>query len=87
MKVSERPLAAKRDSRVRGLSGFLLAASFIAMLAGCHRLEFYEREVLASPWMTDAADPAEVHWVRKKTNSREGSVGGDSAAGGGCGCY
>ncbi len=60
----------------------------IALLSGCHTVEYYEREALASPWMQFDEDPAEIHWLEKTLFTREGSVGGvGTSAGGGCGCY
>lgn len=63
------------------LAGLLLAGT---LAQGCAHVAPYERERLAHPTMTtaDLARPSEQH-VRAV---HEGAVGGDTSAGGGCGC-
>jgi hypothetical protein len=67
-------------SRSAGLLGivFVLAAS------ACGRVAPYERARLAHPNMTtsDVAGPGEEHM----RSVQEGAMGGESGAGGGCGC-
>ena len=60
---------------------------FLAILvSGCAPVKPYEREYLSVRAMRPTAEAAEdafrAHWQE----SREGSVGGFGAAGGGCGC-
>ncbi len=63
-----------------------LALALASWLGGCATVRPEEREYLAEPAMTFSAggmtDAHEEHVL----NNREGSFGGGSAKGGGCGC-
>lgn len=64
----------------------LVGAALLLSLAGCATVRPEEREYLAEPAMTfnsgGMTDAHEEHVL----NNREGSYGGGSAKGGGCGC-
>ena len=62
----------------------MILALLLITATSCTHVAPYERERLAHPTMTtsDLARPSEGH-VRAV---QEGAVGGDAAAGGGCGC-
>ena len=68
----------------------LLALSGIGLLSGCGGIEPwvkpYERDRLADPIMALDADPVSSAYLQHVYESREGSRGGEGAAGGGCGC-
>lgn len=57
-----------------------------AAVPGCVRVAPWEREHLAHPSMRLEDDPDEAVLEQHFLESREGSVGGFGAAGGGCGC-
>jgi hypothetical protein len=61
-------------------------ALLLSVLAasGCAHVAPYEREQLAHPSMA-SSDPARVSESHVRA-VQEGAVGGDAAAGGGCGC-
>ena len=54
--------------------------------AGCVRVRPYQREYLATRAMDPSTETAENRFRQHWQESREGSVGGFGAAGGGCGC-
>jgi hypothetical protein len=57
----------------------------IVTVTGCAMVKPYQRELLAQPGMTVGSTPdsdAEQHMLE----SREASLGGFGASGGGCGC-
>lgn len=64
----------------------LLGALLVATSAGCVRVRPWERELLAGRTMRTADDPAEERLDGHVTEYREGSFGGESVGGGGCGC-
>jgi hypothetical protein len=57
------------------------------MLSGCSTVEPWERGTLAKPQMAPDPHPLQNSLSTHVYNSREAASGGDSAAGGGCGCY
>lgn len=67
----------------------LLALSFAGGLAlpGCAEVAPWERGNLAKPHMALEPDPVQRALRVHAYGSREAAAGGDSAGGGGCGCY
>ncbi len=63
-------------------------AAFIALtaLTGCATVKPQERSVLADPVMQFEGDPKAAAQIRHAIENREGSYGGASVSGGGCGC-
>jgi hypothetical protein len=63
-----------------------LVLALVGVLAGgCVTVKPQERAVLADPSMQFDSDPQAAQ-VRHAIENREGSYGGASVAGGGCGC-
>lgn len=58
-----------------------------ALSSGCANVEPWERGTLAKPQMASNPDPLQSTLSTHVYNSREAASGGDSAGGGGCGCY
>lgn len=56
------------------------------LLAGCASVKAYEREKLADPIMERQNQFAKQTLEQKFFSTREGSIGGASGIGGGCGC-
>ena len=54
--------------------------------SGCGGVKPYQREYLSVRAMQPGAEQAEDRFRAHWQSSREGSVGGFGAAGGGCGC-
>ncbi|MCC6301737.1 MAG: DUF4266 domain-containing protein [Gammaproteobacteria bacterium] len=68
--------------------GFLLSTfALAALLSGCAAVEPWERGTLAKPQMESPPHPLQGALSTHVYNSREAASGGDSAGGGGCGCY
>jgi hypothetical protein len=67
---------------------FCAAAGILMMcvLGGCAGLKIYEREKLGDPIMERKDHFAKQSLAQKFFSSREGSIGGASGIGGGCGC-
>lgn len=61
---------------------FLAAASF----AGCAAVKPYEREKLSDPIMNASSHVGKQSLEQKFYSTQEGSAGGGSGIGGGCGC-
>lgn len=68
------------------LRGFVIVAVSGALGAGCVHVAPYQREFLAKPSMDFSREGREVAFRSHVHESREGSMGGDGASGGGCGC-
>ena len=68
----------------------LLAIVVLATLSGCSGIEPwvkpYERDALADPIMALDSDPVSSSYIQHVYEAREGALGGEGAAGGGCGC-
>ena len=68
----------------------LRAVVVVAVLAvfgtGCATVRAYEREKLADPIMERQNQFAKQTLEQKFFSTREGSIGGASGIGGGCGC-
>ena len=67
--------------RILGLFGLALALAS----ASCVTVKPQERAILADPSMQFESDPQAAQ-VRHAIENREGSYGGASVSGGGCGC-
>ncbi len=72
--------------RLRAALGLALACSCLAGLSGCATVAPYERERLAKPDMQFEPDADGSAGEEHATAYREGSSGGSSSKGGGCGC-
>lgn len=69
----------------RSVSALLLVLSL--SMAGCSTVAPWERGNLAKPHMALETNPGQRVVRVHVYNSREAAAGGDSAGGGGCGCY
>jgi hypothetical protein len=63
-----------------------VAALILIALSGCATVKPQERAVLADPVMQFEGDPKAAAQIRHAIENREGSYGGSSVSGGGCGC-
>lgn len=63
----------------------LLALSFLG-LGGCANVKPWEREIIADPIMSVNGGAAKQALLEKFYSTREGSMGGGTGVGGGCGC-
>lgn len=79
--IPARPL--RLTLRLAAGSAILLAA---LALGGCANVKPYEREILADPIMDPSGEFAKQTLEQKFFSTREGSMGGGSGVGGGCGC-
>jgi hypothetical protein len=61
-------------------------ASWLLATTGCATVRPEERELLADPSMTFSAGGMAQRHEQHVLENREGSSGGGSATGGGCGC-
>jgi hypothetical protein len=73
---------------MRALTFIALAIVVLATstLAGCVTVRPEQRAVLADPVMQFQGDPREAAQRQHVIENREGSFGGSSVQGGGCGC-
>jgi hypothetical protein len=73
--------------RARALAGVLLLA-LAALSSGCAAMSVkpWDRDLLAEPAMRHIPDPLEYAVDQHVYFSKEGSLGGASVGGGGCGC-
>lgn len=69
----------------RTLAALLVLAG--TSLAGCTTVVPWERGNLAKPQMALETNPGQRALRSHAYGSREAAAGGDSAGGGGCGCY
>ena len=70
----------------RSMPRFPLLALAAALLAGCAAVKPYEREKLSDPIMDPAGHFSKQTLEQKFFSTREGSIGGGTGVGGGCGC-
>jgi Domain of unknown function (DUF4266) len=70
---------------LRGL-GALLALAIAVGASGCVTVRPEQRAVLADPTMQFESDPGDRAARERVLENREGSSGGTSVKGGGCGC-
>lgn len=64
----------------------LITAFFSSLLGGCARVHQKDREFLSDPIMQLSPDPQGDGLESHNLPRREGSAGGSSGSGGGCGC-
>lgn len=67
-------------------AAFSLAAPALLAISACATVRPYEKEHLADPIMTSAAETSARMREMKWLDAREGSTGGVGGAGGGCAC-
>ncbi len=58
----------------------------LSLLGGCAAVEPYQRERLSDPIMDSGNSIAKQSLESKFFSTREGSIGGGTGVGGGCGC-
>jgi Domain of unknown function (DUF4266) len=63
-----------------------MVGAALLLLAGCAAVKPYEREKLADPIMDPASHFGKQTLEQKFFSTREGSIGGGTGVGGGCGC-
>ena len=81
-----RPLNRVRvTSSSRGVCGSLLALVLLAC-SGCVTVRPEQRAILSDPKMRFQGDPRTAVELDHVLENREGSFGGGSVEGGGCGC-
>lgn len=68
------------------LLAFLSALAALASLSGCAMVHQKDREFLSDPIMQRQEDGLESGLESHDMPRREGSTGGSSGSGGGCGC-
>jgi hypothetical protein len=66
--------------------GLGLSAACLFLFAGCAVVKPYEREKLADPIMDPSSHFGKQTLEQKFFSTREGSIGGGTGVGGGCGC-
>ncbi len=66
--------------------GLALGASILVASAGCAAVRPEQRAILADPTMQFDAKSADQAALDHALDNREGSTGGGSVRGGGCGC-
>lgn len=67
-------------------TGLIAACLGFAMVTGCAMVPQVDREFLSDPIMQRQEDALESGLEGHDYPRREGSVGGSSGSGGGCGC-
>lgn len=74
--------------RASAAGGAIPALAIMALLAfcGCANVKPYAREKLADPIMDPSSQASKQAMEAKFYSTREGGIGGPTAAGGGCGC-
>jgi len=65
---------------------FLIVLALMGSMNGCAAVQPKDREFLADDMMYFDADPQEAAWHLHVEEVLEGSRGGFSGSGGGCGC-
>lgn len=79
----------RRENRKGAGSAAALAAALLgasALLGGCAAVKPYEREKLSDPVMDPVSPVSKQTLDQKFFSTREGSAGGGTGVGGGCGC-
>lgn len=64
----------------------VLSACLVAAVSGCVTVRPEQRAILADPKMRFQGDPRTASEMDHVIENREGSFGGGSVQGGGCGC-
>jgi len=91
MSRASAPISEARGARGRGLARSRSAALLLVALAapfgaGCVTVRPEQRAILADPKMRFQGDPRTAAELEHAVENREGSFGGGSVQGGGCGC-
>lgn len=73
-------------SVIKLIQQILIAAILITCLSGCFAIDQWQRQYLGDSIMNFDYDPGESILNEHIYPRREGSSGGYSGAGGGCGC-
>lgn len=73
-------------SRVKNLTKIFIGGLLSSMVFGCAVVKPYEREKLADPIMDPGGHFSKQTLEQKFFSTREGSIGGGTGVGGGCGC-
>lgn len=73
-------------SIIKGILHALIAAIIILSFSGCFAIDQWQRQYLGDSIMNFDYDPEESILNEHIYPRREGSSGGYSGAGGGCGC-
>ncbi len=71
---------------LRAVVGATGLAFVVAQTVGCATVRPEQRAILAEPVMQFDEDPREAAATQHVLENREGSYGGGSVRGGGCGC-
>lgn len=71
---------------VRVFFAFIVVGAAALSAAGCATVKAYDREKLTDPIMKQDNQFAKQSLEQKFFSTREGSIGGASGIGGGCGC-
>jgi hypothetical protein len=80
---------AGKNGRRRAVKRSTVAATLgvaLLMMSGCVTVRPEQRAILADPVMQFQGDPREAAQRQHVLENREGSFGGSSVQGGGCGC-
>ena len=64
----------------------IAVAAVLPLVGGCVTVRPEQRAILADPVMQFQGDPREAAQRQHVLENREGSFGGSSVQGGGCGC-
>ena len=64
----------------------VILSGFGTIVAGCATVAPQQRAILADPTMQFDAESKHEAGLRHAIENREGSMGGNGVAGGGCGC-
>ncbi len=68
------------------IAAVLAVLTLLTVLTGCARVHQKDREFLSDPIMQRTPDPQGAGMESHNLPRREGSAGGSSGSGGGCGC-
>lgn len=71
---------------MRALARYLFSACLALAAGGCALVKPFEREKLSDPIMDPGSHLSKQTLEQKFFSTREGSAGGGSGVGGGCGC-
>jgi hypothetical protein len=85
IKDEEHPLMEARRNAKRCAAAVVLLAA-VLLTGGCVTVRPEQRAILADPVMQFQGDPREAAQRQHVLENREGSFGGSSVQGGGCGC-
>ncbi len=77
---------AKSVRRLGGLARLVALVFGTALVSGCVTVRPEQRAILADPTMQYEASPLEEGARQHVYDNREGTYGGGSVEGGGCGC-